>query len=137
MCQTTKKIVVMNLERIKNIRKAGNVFNMEECKYALAKYIKNNSKSITIEFKDTRNIPDRILNEFSPWRKRCELIDDDRKIYRLTIYYLENDEIDILIRLMGYGPYIRFLDKKHTIYKGIMDRIDQQLELFRSKEKDR
>ncbi len=137
MCQTTKKIVVMNLERIKNIRKAGNVFNMEECKYALAKYLKNNSKSITIEFKDTRNIPDRILNEFSPWRKRCELIDDDRKIYRLTIYYLENDEIDILIRLMGYGPYIRFLDKEHTIYKGIMDRIDQQLELFRSKEKDR
>ena len=137
MRETTKRIMIMNFDRIISIKQVGTFFSMDECRQTLNDFFEKTSKEITIEFKDTRNIPDRILNEFSPWRKRCELIDSISKTYRLTIYYYKSDELDILIRLMSYGPYIRFIDKEHTIYKGIMERIDKQIQLFKSREKDR
>ena len=48
---------------------------------------------------------DRILTEFSPWEKNCTY-DSEERIYKLRIYYQPADEVDLIVRLMGYGDKI-------------------------------
>lgn len=134
---TSKHVHIMNIDGITSISNRDRAFSLEDYQKILSDFLKNTSKQITLEFIDTKNIPDRILNEFAPWRKRCELINPKTKLYRFTLYYHKYDEIDVLIRLMSYGPYIRIVDKNHFIYKELMERIDKQIELFRERENDR
>lgn len=137
MAESSKQIYIMNIDRIKAVSICDKSFDMDICQKELSGFIKRTSSKVAVEFKDTKNIPDRILNEFAPWRKRCELIDRKAGSYRLTLYYNKYDENDILIRLMSYGPYIRITDKNHTIYKEIMERIQKQNELFKAKKESK
>lgn len=134
---TSKHVHIMNIDGITSISNRDRAFSLEDYQKILSDFLKNTSKQITLEFIDTKNIPDRLLNEFAPWRKRCELINPKTKLYGFTLYYHKYDEIDVLIRLMSYGPYIRIVDKNHFIYKELMERIEKQNELFRDREKDR
>ena len=86
--------------------------------------------SVELEFYDVRNIADRILTEFSPWKKKC-IYDSKTHLFRLTIYYRKQDEMDLVIRLLGYGGNLRFVDKENTIYKEIQLRMYRQMELIR------
>lgn len=131
------RIHIMNIDGITSIYLDDNNFNPDDYQTILSNYLQKTRKQITVEFIDTKNIPDRLLNEFAPWQKRCELIDSVTKLYRFTLYYYKKDELDVLIRLMSYGPYIRIVDKNHFIYKELMERIEKQIELFREREKDR
>lgn len=133
----SKRVRIMNIDGITGITPCYSTFSPEDYQKILSDFLQNTSKQITVEFIDTKNIPDRLLNEFAPWRKRCELINPKTKLYRFTLYYHKYDEIDVLIRLMSYGPYIRIVDKNHFIYKELMERIEKQNELFRNREKDR
>ncbi|MDE6784944.1 MAG: WYL domain-containing protein, partial [Ruminococcus sp.] len=131
------RVRIMNIDGITSINTCDSSFDPNDYQKILSDFLQENSDSITVEFFDTKNIPDRLLNEFAPWRKQCELIDPEAKLYRFTLYYYKYDEIDVLIRLMSYGPFIRFVDKDHFIYKELMKRIEKQNELFRNLEKDR
>lgn len=133
----SKCVRIMNLDGITYVNSCDSYFSSEDYQRILSDFVQKTSDSITVEFIDTRNIPDRLLNEFAPWQKRCELIDPETKLYRFTLYYLKYDEIDVLIRFMSYGPYISIVDKNHFIYKELMERIDKQIELFRERENDR
>ena len=121
----------------------GTNFDMYRCRSVLKDFFTANQCEVSVEFEDTRNILDRILNEFSPWKKRCECIrkkDKNNSVpakYKLTIYYHGYDQMDMVIRLMSYGPYIRFIDKKHFICQEIMKRIGKQQELLRNREKEK
>lgn len=131
------RVRIMNIDGITSINTCDSSFDPNDYQKILSDFLQENSDSITVEFFDTKNIPDRLLNEFAPWRKQCELIDPEAKLYRFTLYYYKYDEIDVLIRLMSYGPFIRFVDKDHFINKELMKRIEKQNELFRNLEKDR
>lgn len=133
----SKRVRIMNIDGITGINSCGSSFDPNDYQKMLSDFLQENSGSITIEFFDTKNIPDRLLNEFAPWRKRCELINPKTKLYRFTLYYHKYDEVDVLIRLMSYGPFIRFVDKDHFIYMELMKRIERQNEFFRNLEIDR
>lgn len=139
----TDRIYMMNCDWISAAELTGTNFDMHRCQSVLKGFFDTNQCKVSVEFEDTRNILDRILNEFSPWKKRCECIrkkDEKNEIpakYKLTIYYHRYDQMDMVVRLMSYGSYIRFIDKEHFICKEIMKRIEKQQVLLRSREKER
>lgn len=135
--ETSKRVHIMNIDGITSIYQCDSSFCPDDYQKILSDFLERTSRKITVEFIDTKNIPDRLLNEFAPWRKRCKLINPETKLYRFTLYYHKYDEIDVLIRLMSYGPYIRIVDKDHFLYKELIERIKKQNELFRDREKDR
>lgn len=88
--------------------------------------------SVTLSFKDVKNIPDRILSEFSPWEKTCEF-NSETEVYKLTIYYYKHDEPGLIVRIMSYGGNIEITDKNHSIYLNIRKRLLEQQKLLADK----
>ena len=78
---------------------------------------------------------DRILTEFSPWRKFCSY-DPEKNMYTLTLYYNEDEELDLVVRLMGYGGNIHFVDKDHRIAREILHRYTMQRDMLLEKQKN-
>lgn len=65
------------------------------------------SRACTVEFEltDRRNALERILLHFAHFEKQAERIDTDR--YRVTIWYDKDDETEMVIRILSFGPMIR------------------------------
>ena len=94
-------------------------------------YRKETQCSVKVVFYNVQNIVDRILTEFSPWRKYC-CYDNNTKLYTLTIFYQKDEELDLVVRLMGYGSKIHFIERdNNTIAENIQKRLEKQLELTR------
>ena len=126
-------ILVFNVDSIESILPTQTSFNREDALQALAEYRLQRKRSVEVEFYNVHNVADRILMEFAPWEKRC-VYDEKNGLYKLTIYYQTDDEVALVIRLMGYGTEIRFVDREHSIYKEIIKRLRKQKELFKEKE---
>ena len=120
-------IITMNVAQIETITSNGTHFNAEKANQELQKYRGKQTRTVEIEFYDIRNAADRILTEFAPWKKECRY-DRKTELYTLKLYYQQPDEKEILIRLMGYGPYIRIKDHDHSIAKQMSERINSQAE---------
>ena len=60
---------------------------------------------MTLELVDERNALERVMLHFSHFEKTAEKLDD--KHYRLTICYDQNDETEMLIRILSFGPLVR------------------------------
>ncbi|MDE6579636.1 MAG: hypothetical protein K2K41_03795, partial [Ruminiclostridium sp.] len=88
----------------------------------LEKNLEHNRKSVVIEFYDRRNLADRILSELSPCEKICSY-DPETELYTLTVFYQRDDELEMVIRLMGYGSEISIKDTEHPIYREIRKRL--------------
>ncbi len=121
------RISNMNVFGIRGIHITDTPYDYAAAESALIGLRERRMTSVRIEFYNVLNIADRILTEFSPWKKLCTL-DRQTGLYRLTIFYQKEDEIDLVIRLMSYGAYLRFTDKQHPICREIQCRIDRQLE---------
>ena len=93
-------------------------------------YRESRMRTVKVEFDDRMNMVDRILTEFSPWKKECTL-DRESGIYTLTIHYQQEEEKELVIRLMGYGVSIYFPDEDDPIRKDILNRLQRQTELNR------
>lgn len=132
--ENLKAITIINIERIKQISIKDDIYDYGDVSSKLDAYIKRNMRSITIEFTDTKNIPDRILNEFAPWKKRCTY-NKKTKIYQLKIFYQQQDTYELVVRLLGYGSLIRILNKDSALYNEYNKRLEKQREIENSKEK--
>lgn len=117
----------MNVFGIKSVHITDMPFDHTAAESELADLRERSMTSVQIEFYNVLNIADRILTEFSPWKKLCTL-DRQTGLYRLTVFYHKEDETDLVIRLMSYGAYLRFTDKQHPICMEIQRRIGRQLE---------
>ena len=64
-------------------------------------------KTCTVEFEliNKRNALERILLHFAHFEKQAERIDADR--YRVRISYDKDDETEMVIRILSYGPMIK------------------------------
>ena len=54
---------------------------------------------------DERNALERVLMHFAHFEKQVKKI-DERK-YQVTLYYDKEDETEILIRILSFGPMLR------------------------------
>ena len=65
------------------------------------------SQSAVMIITDERNTLERAMMSFSHFKKESEKLDDTH--YKLTIHYDKDDETEILIRILSFGPTIRLL----------------------------
>lgn len=128
-------IYALNISQIETAAETETAFDYAAAEAALARYRERNTTSVEIEFYNAKNIADRILTEFSPWKKRCSY-DTETGKYTLTIYDQKPNALELVVRLLGYGADIRFTDQEHPIFKEIQRRVEKQMELLEERRRD-
>ncbi len=115
-------VFTMVLDNIEEIIITDTDYDIAQAAEELEKNLEHNRKSVIIEFYDHRNLADRILSELSPFEKICSY-NPETKLYTLTVFYQRDDELEMVIRLMGYGNEISIKDTRHPIYCEIRKRL--------------
>lgn len=62
-------------------------------------------RSLTMELTDERDTLARVLLHFSHLEKETKRLDDTH--YRVTLHYDQNDETEMLIRILSFGPTVQ------------------------------
>lgn len=128
-------IYIFNLSNISRIAKTRQTYDFEKVSKVYKKYLDDNEKSVELMFGEGRNVVDRILSEFAPWKKYCRY-NAELKQYTLQIFYHQGDEVELVVRLLGYGDSIQFKNKEQEIYNIYAARISKQQDRFRGVERD-
>ncbi len=89
-----------------------NLARIVKCKpytkpFAITAGRKNQKKTQKVQFElyDRRNALERVLLHFAHFEKQAEKIGDGR--YRVTVFYDEDDETEIVIRILSFGPMVK------------------------------
>ena len=130
------QIRIINVPRIIEVQELPDEgVNLEEQRKILDELVEETVTNIKIEFyQGDRNLPDRILTEFSLWKKKC-VYDVSSGKYTMTLYYSKLDEKEILIRLLSYGPYIRIIaSDDNYVLSEIKERIKKQRQIIQDRE---
>ena len=83
-------------------------------------------KEIIFELFDERNALERVMLHFSHLEKETEKIGD--KKYRVKLLFETEDETEMLIRILSFGPMIKVLSPQNLIEQ-IKNRIEKQEKL--------
>lgn len=83
-------------------------------------------KEIVFELYDERNALERVMLHFSHLEKETEKLGD--KKYRVKLLYETEDETEMLIRILSFGPMIKVLSPQNLIEQ-IKNRIEKQEKL--------
>ncbi|MGI5895870.1 MAG: WYL domain-containing protein [Oscillospiraceae bacterium] len=83
-------------------------------------------KTLVLEIKDERNALERVMLHFSHLEKEAVRLGNDR--YRLTVRYDQEDETEMLIRVLSFGPMVRVLSPGSFI-NNVKERLNKQFEL--------
>lgn len=70
-------------------------------------------KDLTLLIANERNAPERVMLHFAHFEKRAERTDGDK--YILHLKYYENDETEIVIRVLSFGPYVKVLEPESFV----------------------
>ena len=80
-------------------------------------------ESITFELEDRRNAMERVLLHFSHLEKETRRLDGRR--YLVTLKYDRQDETEMVIRILSFGPVIRVVEPERFV--GLLrERIERQ-----------
>lgn len=97
-----------------------NLARIVSCEPYTKEYITNSdrrmkAKSENVEFEliDERNALERILMHFAHFEKQAEKIGDNR--YRVKVVYDKDDEIEMLIRILSFGPMIKVVGPERFV----------------------
>lgn len=125
-CKKENSVSVYNLERINSVEILSDGYDRNSAEKSIKNYILNQRKEITLEFTNVKNIPDRLLTEFTPWEKLCTRLDDR---YNVTIKYDNLDSFEIVTRLLPYGKNIKILSDTGNVKTELENRINKQLSM--------
>lgn len=134
-----EKVGKINLSRILAVEKTEESYSRMEVQKISIEEEERATVCLKVEFYEgKRNLPDRILTEFSLWKKKC-VYEETTGLYKMSLYYPKEDEKEVLIRLLGYGPYIRVSsdDENNTVCRELKRRVGVQRERIRSREEER
>lgn len=136
----TGKICIVNVPRMTGLEVLhGEGYNLEAAQEQVRGLLEKTMTKLTVEFYEgKRNLPDRILTEFSLWKKKC-VYDPKSKKFAMKLHYSTYDEKEILIRLLSYGAYIKVSsdEKDNYVCTELKRRIARQRDLFRTMEHER
>ena len=79
-----------------------------------------------MELTDDRNALERVMLHFSHLDRETERIDDNH--YKITLYYEREDETELLIRVLSFGPVLKVVFPDDFIKK-LFDRLEKQKNL--------
>lgn len=85
-------------------------------------------KPVTVEVSSERNAVERFMMEFASYEKRSELDLETGKC-RASVYYDTQDETELLIMLLGFGPVLKITGPEEFLEKA-RERVERQYELF-------
>ncbi len=97
-----------------------NIARMEQCKVLQPAtpvekeqaqdviYMGRGRKSLVLHILDERNALERVLLHFSHLAKECERLDDNN--YKLTLWYGSEEETEMVIRVLSFGPLVKVLE---------------------------
>lgn len=70
-------------------------------------------KNLTLLITNERNALERAMMHFAHFEKQAERLDDNK--YILCLKYYENDETEIVIRVLSFGPYVKVLEPQSFV----------------------
>lgn len=106
----------VNLARIVSCKKYKGSF-------APSKELPLSIRSVTLKICDERNALERCMLHFAHFEKQAERIDE--KHYLVHIRYDKNDETEMVIRILGFGPLIEVI-KPESFRNLIVERLIKQ-----------
>lgn len=84
---------------------------------------KRQERTVTFLLIDQRNALDRVMLHFSDCRKETRRLDEDR--YEVQLWYEAQDDTELLIRILSFGPMLRVTAPERFI-KRIKGRLAMQ-----------
>lgn len=117
MANAYKKLFCLNLSRIESCEITSFEINDDIKKY------QNDKQTLVISLKDERKALERVMLHFSHLEKEAERLDDTH--YRITLKYDKDDETEMLIRILSFGPMIKVVSPDSFI-KQLKNRINKQ-----------
>ncbi len=85
-------------------------------------------ETVVLEITDKRNSLSRAMLSFSDLQKETEPTENG--LYRMTLHYEKDDETEILIRLLAFGPFLRILSPE-TMREKHQARVRRQCDIFK------
>lgn len=79
----------------------------------LLHYEEKDAEKITLLIRDQRNAVERIMLQFADYRKNTMRLEDNT--YRCEIFYDKDDETELLIEILSFGPVISVIENEHFI----------------------
>lgn len=109
-----------------NLARITNCFMLEP--YAVEEYQPRTMKQriLVLELKDERNALERAMLHFSHLNKETERIGED--LYKITLFYEREDETEILIRVLSFGPVLKVVFPDDFTEK-LVQRLKKQKEM--------
>lgn len=81
---------------------------------------------LQLELKDERNALERAMLHFSHLNKETQRLGDD--LYRITLFYEREDETELLIRVLSFGPVLKAVYPEDFVKK-LVERLNRQMQL--------
>ena len=69
--------------------------------------------TLIMELTDERNALERAMVHFSHFEKETERLAENR--YRVTLRYSREDETELVIRLLSFGPVLKVLSPQNMV----------------------
>ena len=120
-----KKMVKMAIERMKiyGLMENGEITDLQkEIK------LQRNTEPLKIEIFDEKGVLERALHSFSGYKKDG-VFDRENNIHRLSIYYYEFDEYELIKDIIALGSYVRVISPL-SIKEKILGKVKQQISMF-------
>ena len=111
---------VVNLGRIISCKPAGAPSGERRGDAAIV-----SDKSVSMELRDERNALERAMLHFAHFEKHAERLDE--KKYRIKIFYNRDDETELVIRVLSFGPLVRVTEPQSFV-----ERIKERLLMQKS-----
>lgn len=120
--------VCLNMGRIVDVRTLNETF---KGKLNFESHIEkfDCEEPVVVEVYDDRNAIERFMVEFSTYRKNSEF-DNNTRTCITKIYYRKTDEIEVLIKLLSFGPTLKVLGPERFL-KLFKYRIKKQYEMIK------
>ncbi len=122
LCRGINSLSTINLARIKNCEL------LEEYDEEGLKPLIRKKEHIFLEIRDERNALERCMLHFAHYEKVTTQLDE--KHYEMELTYHKEDEIEVLIRVLSFGPLVKVKSPKHFIDL-INERLRCQKELMK------
>jgi len=120
--------VCLNMGRILDVRNSNEIYNGKlNIDPHLEKF--ESEEPVIVEIYNERNAIERFMVEFSTYRKNSEF-DENTQTCTTKIYYRKTDEIEILIKLLSFGPTLKVLGPERFL-KLFKYRIQKQYEMIK------
>ena len=88
--------------------------------------MKRKTDTLVMELTDERNALERAMLHFSHLEKETRRLDGNR--YSVTLHYGHDDETEMLIRVLSFGPMLQVISPENFIGK-IRERLKKQINL--------